>query len=150
TLICGSRTAPGAIKLWNVEKGIETGLLHGHSAGIRYLAISPDGSLLASGTDIGELILWDLQARSLRIKFPGSSPVVLLSMAFSPDARYLAVSDSSSETINVFDTVTLEISCSVPIGSKRVRHLTPVVFLGPTTLGVGEAWPSGEAGSILF
>jgi WD40 repeat protein/serine/threonine protein kinase len=42
-------TQDSGIHLWDLQAGAETHALRGHSAGVRALAFSPDGKLLASG-----------------------------------------------------------------------------------------------------
>src|SRR5262249_13536326 len=68
----------------------ESRLLPGVTSGVRCVAISPDGRLLAAGNEAHEVQLWELpggkEAAILR-----DHPATIGSLAFSPDNRTLAV-----------------------------------------------------------
>lgn len=49
------------IRLWDVESGENIVTFWGHPTDIHDLAFSPDGSLLASGSYDGTILLWDLK-----------------------------------------------------------------------------------------
>jgi WD40 repeat protein len=49
-----------AIHVWDVARGKERGRLRGHRGAIRVLALSPDGARLASGSQDGTALVWDL------------------------------------------------------------------------------------------
>ena len=49
-----------AIKLWDVANGENITTLWGHPTDIQSLAFSPDGTLLASGSFDGTIMLWDV------------------------------------------------------------------------------------------
>ncbi len=50
-----------AIKLWDVASGENITTLWGHPTDIQSLAFSPDGTLLASGSFDGTIMLWNLK-----------------------------------------------------------------------------------------
>ncbi len=60
-----------------------------HPAGIRAVAISPDGLKLATGDDDGTARLWDFTTGSLLATLQGHR-LRILSLAFSPDGKTLA------------------------------------------------------------
>lgn len=53
------RMASTPIKLWNTATGENVATFTGHVTSIFSLAFSPDGSLLASGSGDGTILLWD-------------------------------------------------------------------------------------------
>ena len=67
---CGRYLASGSwwdgtekvsIRLWDVTNGENVATLWSHSTDVEYLAFSPDGTLLASGSFDGTILLWDLK-----------------------------------------------------------------------------------------
>jgi WD40 repeat protein/serine/threonine protein kinase len=81
------------------------GFLEGHTQGIRAIAYSPNGKMLASGGSDNTIMLWDTETRR-RIGNPliGHQNAIN-SLAFSPDGRIL-VSGSLDKTIRVWDIST--------------------------------------------
>ena len=93
----------GSIKLWDVSSREHIATLRVHGSFVHWardvLSFSPDGRLLASGTErrqgntaITEVTLWDVSTGQSIATLSGGAPV-----AFSPDGRLLA-SASASET----------------------------------------------------
>ncbi len=102
TVTGGSRSAnSGEIKLWDVETGREIRTLQGHTDSIRSLAFSPDGRLIASGSNDKTIKLWDVETgREIRT-LQGHTDSIR-SLAFSPDGRLIA-SSSNDKTIKLWD-----------------------------------------------
>ena len=50
-----------AIRLWEVETGENIYTFWGHNSDVQSLAFSPDGTLLASGSFDGTILLWDVK-----------------------------------------------------------------------------------------
>jgi WD40 repeat protein len=44
--------------LWSLAAGEEVGLLRGHAGKVQSVVFSPDGQVLATGSDAGEVLLW--------------------------------------------------------------------------------------------
>jgi predicted dehydrogenase len=64
---CGGRAVGGnTIKLWNRESGEELASLDAHEGRVSALALSPDGTLFASGSYDKTVILWSLAALAPR------------------------------------------------------------------------------------
>jgi WD40 repeat protein len=78
--------------------------LEGHSGGVWAVAFSPDGALLALGSDDPTIRLWDTQTGQEVQKLEGHSSWVR-AVAFSPDGALLA-SGSQDQTIRLWDTQT--------------------------------------------
>lgn len=94
------------------------GFLEGHTQGIRALAYSADGKILASGGSDNTIILWDTEMR-LRIGDPlVGHQNAINSLAFSSDGRTL-ISGSLDKTIRFWDTTSgLEVVSPLVLDSE--------------------------------
>jgi WD40 repeat protein len=90
-LACGSSSR--SVKLWDVRDAREARLLHtlrGHRDAVRAVAFSPDGALLATGSDDATVNLWRVADGALLHTVPVHGHSVL-ALAFHPrDASVLA------------------------------------------------------------
>lgn len=103
TLASGSQL--GAIKIWQPFTGSER-LLCQSSSGITTIAISPNGQILASGSEDATTSLWSFDTLS-EIRTQAGHYSGICSVAISPDGRILA-SSSSDKTIKLWSLDTGE------------------------------------------
>jgi WD40 repeat protein len=116
--------ADHALRLWDAASGREVHQLHESWA--YCAAFSPDGKLLASGSAIGTVRVWEVATgKELRACGDGHRGRVT-GVAFSPDGRLLA-SASSDRIIHLWDVTTGKESCRL---DKHAREPTAVAFLG--------------------
>ncbi len=104
TLASGG-SADGTIKLWDAATGSQLRSLEGDSSFVGLVvAFSPDGKVIASGSEDGSIQLWDAatgnQLRSLARHAWGVN-----SVASSPDGRLIA-GGSEDGTIKLWDAMT--------------------------------------------
>ena len=90
-------------------------ILTGHSDAVSTIAFSPNGKILASGSQDKTILLWDMETRK-PIGQLGGSPVAITSIAFSPDGKTLA-SVGYDKTITLWD-----IASRSPIGLPLQGH----------------------------
>ena len=95
-----------SIGIWlhDAQTGREVDLLTEHTASVRSVAFSPDGSTLASGNRDNTIRLWDMQTRTLRKTLTGHTGTVL-NVVFSADGKTLA-SASADSTIRLWNMET--------------------------------------------
>ena len=110
------------VRLWDVATRTNIATLKGHTNTIHSVAFSPDGILLASGSNDGTVRLWDVATRTSIATLEGHKTGGLgtvRSVAFSPDGVLLA-SGSNDETVKLWNVVTRTNIATLE------GHLTPV------------------------
>ncbi|GKZ86045.1 hypothetical protein AnigIFM56816_000895 [Aspergillus niger] len=96
------------LNLWDMQTRSLRHRLLGHTDAIMWAGMSPDNSLVASIAWDGRARVWDANSGAC-IHVLGSVDGQLWSGAFSPDSKYLAVSQGSPRTyIHVYDLRTGE------------------------------------------
>ncbi len=95
------------IRLQDAGTGEEKMLLTGHTWGMHSMALSPDGDILASGSEDTTIRLWDMHTGEHKRTLNGHKHRVY-SVAFSPDGKTLA-SGSDDNTIRLWNVDTGEI-----------------------------------------
>lgn len=89
--------------MWNLETGKEIRTFN-HSNPVKKVAISPNGELLASGTEDGNIMIWELQTGKLKTPLAAHLQAIS-SLAFNPDGKTLA-SSSHDKTIKLWNMQT--------------------------------------------
>jgi WD40 repeat protein len=104
-----SGSSGGAVRLWDLRRGCAS-VLSTLTSDVGCLAVSPDGTMMATGHDSGQVCLWMTAARrrvarldaSGVAEFAGVSPIRLVSLAFARDGNSLA-SASTDGRIRIWD-----------------------------------------------
>jgi WD40 repeat protein len=124
--------ADRSVRFWDPHTGKELGELHGPAYALCGASLSADGKVLAAGTQLSVVHLWDLEARKelhqLTVEIPSAHPAP----ALAPDGRTVAVKGGARRAlgIQVFDVAS----------GKELRHF------GPPTGTFGLAFlPDGSA-----
>jgi WD40 repeat protein len=92
------------VRLWSIKQNKELGRLEGHKAAIKAIAVSPDTSVIASGSQDGAIYLWDWNVKRKVADLVGHTDEVT-ALAFAQDGGLL-VSGGSDRLIFVWDTAT--------------------------------------------
>jgi RNA polymerase sigma factor (sigma-70 family) len=108
-----------AIDLFDVETGKQIARSLGHNEAVSAVAFSPDGKLIASGSEDRSVILWYAATLKQIRKF--SLPTPVSGVRFSPDGRNLTVS-GSDRTQRVLDLVTGK---ELSVNKDQERGLRP-------------------------
>ena len=112
------------IRLWNAVTGVPKRTLTGHTDDIESVAFSPNGRILASGSDDGTIRLWDAASGAPKRTFTRHTDDVE-SVSFSPDGRTIA-SGSGDGTILLWeltpsaDTSTIVSASPSPVPSPGI------------------------------
>ncbi|WP_243717327.1 protein kinase [Actinomadura sp. KC345] len=91
-------------------------ILNGHTGGVRSVAFSPDGKLLASCSNDETVRLWDAATRRLVGRPLTGHTDSVGEVAFSPDGKLLAAGGSDA-TVRFWDVAT-----HVPVGGPLTGH----------------------------
>ncbi len=90
------------LRLWDAATGAELRRFAGPLSGVAPLALSPDGKVLAAGSEYSAVRLWDVATGS-RLDPSGAHEHRIITVAFSPDASRL-ISVCRDGTVRGWDT----------------------------------------------
>ncbi|KAL3264390.1 hypothetical protein ABHI18_000798 [Aspergillus niger] len=130
------------VVLWDVDSRLIRHRLQGHTDVVMWIGISPDSSIAASISWDGTARIWDiLSGKSLHIIGPLGGQ--LWCGAFSPDSKYLAVSQGGHDLIHIYNIPTAQpVSCiELPTWSRSMAWSPDGRFLaGGLQIGALCLW----------
>lgn len=124
----------GRLIWWDLASGSEIRKLDAHSRWVRDVAVTKDGSLVASVADDMVCRIWDVETGEKRHELHGHAahtpthfPSMLFTCAFSPDGQYLATGDKVGhiviwEVASGKSVTTLETPVMYTWDPKQRRH----------------------------
>ncbi len=123
--LLASGSSDASIRLWEVETGVEVGIIEDHLSLIRSVSFSPSGSILASSSCDGTVRLWDVHSlRPIRAPIRGGINVYVVT--FSPDGAQLALVANPREdlpaTVQVYETATWELQWAHVPGGRTSEY----------------------------
>lgn len=137
------------VTLWHLSTGERLAVLRGFKRWAGSLSFSPDGKLLAGGTDLGGIQIWDVDSRSRIVSLDVEGQVS--GLAFSPDGTLVAAGTYGTGTAWL-----IEVSSGRIIDHQRVSDMGcgSVAFspdggflVTPSTGGL-ITWPYDRGGTI--
>ncbi|CAL5418412.1 unnamed protein product [Camellia sinensis] len=108
------------VKIWNLTNCNIRASLAGHSGYVNMVAVSPDGSLCASGGKDGVILLWDLaEGKKLYLLDSGS---IITWLCFSPNRYWLCAATEASIRIWDLESKTIVVDLKM-LNKFKVREL---------------------------
>jgi WD40 repeat protein len=114
----GDKPVAEKIKLWDTGTGKLVAALRGHTAVVGALAFTATGSLLASGSDDGSVIVWDMATRKPRVQF--KVPDFVMRLEFAADGKVLLA--CSDDQVHLWDLVA-EKELLLPIKNQDEKQI---------------------------
>ena len=117
-----------AISMWETSSWTRIGVLKGHHAGVRTISFSPDGNMLASGSNDSTIKIWDTLTHQCVATLEGHHGGIW-SVSYSGDGRFI-ISGSYDRSIRIWDTHTYKCLNALKKHTNWVRALA----FSPTNL----------------
>ncbi|NES18391.1 MAG: hypothetical protein F6K41_05540 [Symploca sp. SIO3E6] len=111
------------IWLWQIADGRQLLSCTGHLSWVHSVAFSPEGNILASGSNDQTVRLWDVNTGQCLKTLQGHTGCIS-SVAFSPKGKILA-SGSNDQTVRLWDVNTGQ---CLKVFSGHTNHLLSVIF----------------------
>lgn len=118
---------------------------YGHKKPVNSLSVSPNGKLIISGDDNGDLCLWNVKTGKLLSIWKGHKKQVN-AVDFSPDGKYV-ISNSSDKTLklwNVFTGKPIDVPWKWgrwPPGGRYIKFIPNTNYvIGTTRFGRLQSW----------
>jgi WD40 repeat protein len=128
------------------DDGQVTAVLRGHKAQVTAIAVSPDETVLASNSKDGACLLWDLKTRKVVKSLRASGELI----RFSPDGRFLAISDES-KSISLFDLKDLDKEPSIINADvRKVMLFSPDSKVLAAIITSKDILPDKDRASLWF
>jgi WD40 repeat protein/serine/threonine protein kinase len=89
----------GLLDLWDIQSGVLLREFAGHEAeAVTAVALSPDGTMLASGGELGKMYLWDMATGEKIGEFEGHGDKIN-DLRFSADGKYILSGSNDAAVI---------------------------------------------------
>lgn len=95
----------GRVLIWDLQSGLETYALEGHTQPVTAVIYAPDGNTLFSGSSDGSVRVWETRTGRMLGRITGESPV--LGFAVSRDGRSFLVR-YADRNVKLIDMATLQ------------------------------------------
>ena len=124
---------PKTVTLWDIYRQQKIGeSLDGYQDDLNALVFSPDGEMLAGGSESGEVVLWDINRgdttpRSFATRDQGE----VLDLAFSPDGRIIAAGSKGASVGDVSAIELWDVATGQPLwpsASDQPEDVSRLIF----------------------